>query len=205
MYNSKEIRWFSETLQPDIVNWFRKHHLRFDQHGNKRTDFYLPFQSKEIGIKLREKNIEVKQKLNRSAASKFGLNSSGYYEDWTKWSFTTDKNDMLSSLIEKEEYTWHKIIKDRIGIKLSTFELKSNDKILNDLYLFSLKEEIPYGCQIEYTKIVIDDNTWFTFGVEWFGEAFIKLSEETIQEILGNTILKPDDSYGYPEFLYLHG
>ena len=57
------------------------------------------------------------------------------------------------------------------------------------------------GCQIEYTKLEINDKVYYTFCMEQFGEAEFQLPEEFIGRSLGSTQLKVGDSMGYGEFL----
>jgi hypothetical protein len=195
MFNSKEIRWFSQDENEQISKWFRSKELFFAATVPRR-DFYLPLPNKEdIGIKLREGKIEVKYRINKPKLGKLTDDTEGFYENWEKWSFGVKEGNQLSKkIIQEKKYDWIEIYKERIGLKITKNE---NGKI----ELLNIKEFISYGCQVEYTRILVKDQEWFTFGLEWFGKKYIDLDPSLIEEILGNAILKKEESMGYGRFL----
>jgi len=60
---------------------------------------------------------------------------------------------------------------------------------------------LDFGCQVEYTKVRLGDSTWYTFGLEWFGNKFLELSQPFMKEILGSSKLTLKQSKGYAAFL----
>jgi len=197
MFKSKEIRWFSQAKNEQISQWFNTLGLFFAATIPRR-DFYLPLPDKEdMGIKLREGKIEVKLRENAPKLTKLTCDTEGYLENWVKWSLDVREDDRLSrAIIEEKEYDWIEVYKERIGVKLVTGE---NGKI----NLLNIKDRIPFGCQMEYTRILVKGQEWFTFGLEWFGEEYLKLEPSLISEVLGNNILKKERSMGYSGFLNL--
>lgn len=195
MYKSKEIRWFSNHEEKQITNWFDSKGMSFEK-VNSRTDFYLPLKRKnDIGIKLREGNIEVKHRIPKPELHNLSKHAVGYIEDWIKWSFAAADNDRLSNLIIHEKaHDWFEVYKERMGVKL-THDLNGNT------ILVKIGQRVDYACQIEYTRLMIGEIEYFTFGMEWFGEVHIQPDKSLISAILGNTQLPLNESKGYAQFL----
>jgi hypothetical protein len=193
MYRSREIRWFSNNLNEQICKWFQKYQLEFDTI-TPRLDFYLPLQNENIGIKLREGNIEIKHRLGPPHLIALQETCEGYLEDWIKWSFEGDASDpLLEEITGQEKYEWSKIYKERLGVKL----FKEDES----LRIVPIETYISRGCQVEYTRAHINGQTWFTFGLEWFGGAYGELGPSLISEMLKNIALSSQQSMGYPAFL----
>jgi hypothetical protein len=194
MASSKEIRWFTRTENKNITKWFAKHNMSFASI-KPRVDFYLDTEKRNMGIKLREGNLEIKEKIGKGKEEKLSSNIEGVYEDWDKWSFKLSEKDELSkSILNDSSSNWIEVSKERIGIKLTRNHHNVN-------ILMDIKEIVDYGCQIEYTKLVINDSEYFTFCFEWFGKKTIGLEQSLLKQITGNSSLDIQDSYGYPEFL----
>lgn len=195
MFKSREIRWFIKTVNPAITRWFSGNGQTFE-NTDSRTDFYLPLADKtDIGIKLREGNIEIKQRINQAEKGEISAIAKGNFENYIKWSFSTATEDELSrDILQKNKYTWLEVKKERMGFKLLETE-KGKTSMVN------IDEDIPYGCQIEYTRININNNTWYSFGLEWFGPEHIRVEPGIIEEILGNAFLKREQSMGYAELI----
>jgi len=198
MFKSKEIRWFSQTEEKQITQWFNDHGLDFAT-TDARTDFYLPLpEKKDMGVKLREGNIEAKCRTSIPKIGKLTDHAEGYFEEWVKWSFNVNKDDPLSeSIIKEKKYSWIEVYKERVGRKLTKDE-KGKTKWL------SIKDRIPFGCQVEYTRILIKGQQWFTFGLEWFGNEYLEFDLKIAIEILGVSSLKKEKSMGYAEFLNMN-
>lgn len=195
MFKSKEIRWFSQTENSSISKWFEENSYIFE-NTIPRKDFYLPLQEKEdIGIKLREGSIEIKHRTERSEKEKLLSRAEGYFEKYIKWSFTSAEEDSLyQEIVEEEKYDWVGVSKERLAFKLK----KDPDE---GIVRVKADEFIPSGCQIEYTRVKLKDEVWFTFGIEWFGDEELNFDLSLIDEILGETDLKAENSMGYAEFL----
>ena len=67
--------------------------------------------------------------------------------------------------------------------------------------ILDIKDMIPFGCQVEYTRIIIEGKEWFTFGLEWFGDTYLAPGAEMLYQLLGHSQLKAFDSEGYNSFL----
>ncbi|MBT8295445.1 MAG: hypothetical protein KJO51_03435 [Gramella sp.] len=195
MFKTREIRWFFQEVTESITQWFEENGYLFD-NTEIRTDYYLPLQEKkDLGIKLRENNIEIKQRLSRSEKVEFTVQATGYFEEYTKWSFSSAEGDTLvQEITEQDKYDWMPVKKERIGFKLTE---DNSGKILR----LRLDEFPEYGCQIEYTRIKVKDKIWYTFALEWFGKYHLKFDYSIINEILNENELKAYQSSGYAEFL----
>ena len=68
------------------------------------------------------------------------------------------------------------------------------------LDILDIKERIDRGCQVEFTRLLIDQNEWCTFGLEWFGDKTIEIGEELMNEVLNEKKLVTIDAIGYNAF-----
>ena len=195
MYKSKEIRWFFKEPNQMIEDWISKHDSTLAK-AEERTDFYLPLPDKDdLTVKLREGNIELKMRQGQPALHALTPTAIGKLEQWVKWSFDVNKQDSLvTDILGANTSKWIKVAKTRIGVKLV--------KDGNGIKTIRIKERAPYGVQVEYTKITVDDNKpSYTFCFEWFGDDELKIDEGTVQGIIGSTTFVEKDSMGYGEFL----
>ena len=195
MYSTKELRWFFKEDMPFIRQWFEQNHqMNFDK-TTAREDFYLPQPGKkENGTKLREGNIEVKTRKGSVERIQFDKKSGGVLEHWTKWSFEVDPSDQLATkIIDQQKFNWLKTTKTRMGFKI--VKTNKGSEVRN------IKAELKDGCQVEYTRLKIKKDVWYTFAVENFGNGDKKLFEPIIKDISSGVRLTFKDSMGYPEFL----
>lgn len=194
MYPTKELRWFFKEDVVFIRKWFEQNHKMTFSKTQSRDDYYLPQPGKkDNGIKLRERNIEVKT-LHGRQKTKIGKNAGGYLEDWKKWRFELKPSDELArQIIEKNKYNWLKTTKTRMGFKMV--------KNRRGVEIRDIKEELENGCQAEYTRLKIKNDTWYSFAVETFGSPKINLYGQILNEIALSLTLLLKDSMGYPEFL----
>lgn len=196
LYRSREIRWFFKKNNRSITQWFSSQGMEFSK-TKPRTDFYLPLPGKEdLSIKLREGNIEIKQRIKNLIPHPLTTRAIGSLEDWDKWSFDVEDEDGLSrSIIKDKGYNWTEVYKERIGVKVTT----KDDGTLD---IIDIKDIVTFGCQIEYTRLLINDKEeWFTFGLEWFGSQYQEISNKLLEKIIGASVLEQKDSMGYNAFL----
>jgi len=195
MYNSKEIRWFFREQDKIIAKWFSGKGLELSTTKSRR-DFYLPIPKKEdISVKLREGQVQIKQRHGNPGPHELTKNAKGLLEDWVRWGFDVEDDDALAnSIIKNKEHNWIEVYKERMGLKIT----KDSD---GSLSIHDIKDFLSFGCQVEYTRLVIDGTESFTFGLEWFGDEYLELDPSLIAEVLGDTVLKMEDSMGYPAFI----
>ena len=199
MLKTREIRWFFREENIAIFNWLSSKTGMTFLETNSRIDFYLPHkESDDLAIKLREGRIEIKKRSDQPQLVNLLTNVCGKSENWIKWSFIISETDELSkAIIEKNKYDWIKIRKWRMGVKYNIN--KDGDLILHDI-----KKIINFGCQIEYTKLRVEKETWYTFGIEWFGNKEIFIGDNELADIVGKSEFVMENSMGYNEFLKKH-
>ena len=196
LYQSKELRWFFKEENKYIRQWFDGLEKSLSE-SKKRSDYYLPLYGKpDVGIKLREGNIEIKERKTKSSLYQLTEGVSGYLEQWERWSFELkNKDELANKITRKDKFNWIEIQKERWAVKFTNGKNSGAPKILD------IKEELNYGCQLEYTEIKVNSEEWFTLSFEWFGDEFLELDPTMLQQILGGTRLDAKDSMGYSEFL----
>ncbi|MCP9200725.1 hypothetical protein MKO06_12460 [Gramella sp. GC03-9] len=194
MFTSNEIRWFSKEISQPVIQWFNEHSYHFDQ-TESRTDFYLPvFNERGIGIKLREGNAEVKHRTGKPELTELIPGVKGYMESYIKWSFSLSEEDSLShKIIHENQHDWMEIKKTRMG-----FVLTEKD---SEICRIELDEFTDFGCQVEYTRVETEQQTWYTFGLEWFGDRQVNLPPAFLKEILQDCNYPEERSMGYADFI----
>lgn len=195
MFKSREIRWFYPTELKSVEKWFMDNGYTFE-NADPRTDYYLPLKNQDdIGIKLREGNVEIKQRIARTKKENISELANGYFENYIKWSFSSaEKDPLFQEIIEGEKFNWLWVRKERIGYKLKE---NQNGSIIR----VKLDEFPEFGCQVEYTRIKIKEELWYSLCLEWFGEKEIEIDLSILDEMLGDQELKASNSMGYAEFL----
>jgi hypothetical protein len=194
MYKSKEIRWFGEEEQPHLIAWFGKQGLSFET-TTPRIDHYLILPFRQISIKLREGNIEVKTRIANPDFAKLESTASGVFELYEKWSFRLSESDFLSrEIIAHGTEQWLATEKRRMGLKVS-MDASGQQRII------PIGDQIPFGCQLEYTELKVKGRTTYTFALEWFGDRFIDLDPAILSALFGGHEFRLEDSMGYGEYL----
>lgn len=198
MYRSVEVRWFSTHRDESILSWFEKHGYDFDS-AEPRTDYYLISNLKnDLGVKLREGSIELKQRKSNPEAITFSATVTGFSEEWVKWSFNFREDDIESEKILKNASDqWMPVKKKRIQVKLGDGDV---NQVADSGNLMDA------GCLMEYTWLWLQKKIFYSFAVEAFGSGPEKLRSSLLQhpfllQILKNFTFSEKDSFGYPEFL----
>jgi len=199
---SAEIRWFIKGKIPtSVFDWFIGLNDNYVNQA-KRTDYYLLLKSDDsLGIKLREGKVEIKQ-LNQFIGNiSPGKNINGNAETWNKWSFELDqaKNILSKDLLNNK---WLAITKNRILVNYGITEEN----------IVSQKKPISYqnGCITELTSINLNNEDWWSFGLEAYGEENrqkdnLVLISHLILNDKGNIRFSLNESLSYPGFIKLFG
>lgn len=195
MYISREIRWFFEEENATISEWFKERGLFF--HTTRpRTDYYYALiNSVDVGFKLREGRIEYKHRISETEDQSLHKNAKGNFENWVKWSYNLNAGDSTQKDILKDLYTdaWIKVYKERVGVKVYNNE-EGNSLCVN------LSEHLDDGCQVEYTRILVNGRQWYTFGLEYFGNKVVEPDSSVLDALLEGTKLSRQDAMSYPKF-----
>ena len=167
MYPSCEIRWFFSVPPTGLIAWFAEPARLDSLYTPGRTDHYLLVANGEnIGVKLREGNVEAKHRVTTLGEWAFPLvGARGVAEHWIKWSFRLDEADSLShKIIEEGNDNWIAVVKERLGYVYHF----SEDGTIREA---PIGEWAPEGCQVELTQIQVKGRTCHTFGLEAFSES----------------------------------
>ncbi|QNF35534.1 hypothetical protein HUW51_23540 [Adhaeribacter swui] len=211
MVYSAEIRWFFNNLTEvnALEKWFNSRNLFFAGNWD-RADIYLWQPGLEkLGIKIREGKVEVKVLLADKGEWPLAAENSGLANDWVKYSFGLQESDeenkkllqqFSSATLKTENDLWVRVDKERL---LQKYAINLAEKHIQPIAPDAWPEE---GCGVELTKVKINEQTYYTFGLE----AFSKSHQESgnlrfvlnmlLPEIPGQN-LKAQQSYSYPSFL----
>lgn len=204
MLTTNELRWFYRgTLPAEIADW-----LAADSLGNylstpeSREDVYLCVSECEyLGIKLRQKRLEIKLRKAELGTMSFGNNLEGKAEKWVKWSCEdpTAESVIPPDLLQKAPWVSVQKVRQQRKYKINA------DRTLKSV---PMNRTVSEGCNLEITQLTIRDNDWWSLALEASGEEN-RLTENL--EITANWVfknngvleLRSQNSYAYPKWLSL--
>ena len=197
MQNSIETRWFLPGLMPSAVTEWFQHNMAITQPARVDTYLCTP-QSPNLGIKLREGRVEIKQRSSDLGVHTFHPDVIGVVESWQKWSFMINSTE---SVYESQSEFWIDVKKDRVIRRYSI--LPNGDIKAVPGWLLPLQRS-----SIEITNIILDNASWWSLGFEVVGNDINLLTvllETTALafESSGFPPLPVDQSYSYPHWLEL--
>jgi hypothetical protein len=211
MQPSMELRWFIQGgLTEDLNGWFDTSALvshaeeKFKPSIEERQDTYLSLVHRtELGIKLRKgERIEIKERLHDRGIQAFSAEVQGRVEQWVKWSFMLGAEDRNPPNISLPVDAWTDVQKKRKSRKFAVYpanyvvEVEPNGN----------PENVPEGCNLEVTELLVRNQVWHSLGFEAFGsigtvEGNLLL---VVKEVLLHSrfpAMKAGDSFGYPVWL----
>ena len=160
-FPSIEIRWFwAGEAPPSVRLWFLKG--REVSEPSARTDHYLLGVGPDLNIKLREGRIEVKQRQGPPHRFELSARRTGWQERWIKWSFALDRAPGYIAGVEEDPGAWLAVHKRRY-LRTFAWEEDGIQETGNETFL-------PVGCNAELTELVVENRTWYSIGLEAFGE-----------------------------------
>ena len=168
-----------------------------------RTDRYLvyPF-SEQVGVKFREERIEVKAKVRDLDLLEVGDHVSGKMELWEKWSAGAESVPLLFRDISGTADHWIDVTKTR-WIRVFNAE---GDKV-TESDPGRGQEHPGEGCYAEITGIEVGDRSFWTLGLEAFGNEelletnLMMTAAHLFESDQTNIHLTLSDSSAYPGFL----
>ncbi len=197
MLKSIELRWFFKGVIPKNVTKFCN--LSFKCKIEYRTDYYLELKNcNNLGIKLRDKRLEIKWRQNRYDIIKlFNQNISGNIESWVRWEWVdgTSYNDIIKFM---DIHTDSPLIK--VDKKRSQKKFIVKDSILEEIHC----DQCDFDCALEVTELKIKNQIWWSVGFDIFkGEDKtlfeVMIKDHSIQDLLLK--FEVENSYGYPEWI----
>jgi hypothetical protein len=190
-----ELRWFYRGYLPaEIANWF-------DPLGTNgidadaRTDFYLQSNSPEVGIEIRQGNLEVKhlqQQFDKIDIDRFRESN---VEQWSKWIC----QDRSAHAPATGKQGWIQVDKVR---QQRFYRVEFSDP----LKLVPISTPRKNAVAIELTTLQLCGRAWWTLACEYLGDN-IRIDRQflpIVQTLLvgyPGTIATPSSSGGYPQWL----
>ncbi len=199
MFSTAEVRWFYQGGIPgDVQSWF-DHVAEEPILQPARLDTYLEQPNNSgLGIKLRQGRIEIKQRVREFGKVDFEHKVSGVVESWRKWSFLIAQEQMghLPPAILGD--SWMQIRKER---SLFSFEI-----IDREVKPTSLPDYSSGGCNVELTLINVERETWWSLGLEAFGDEKtnynrLEIAAHHVFSKSPRPGLAAQSSFGYPQWL----
>ena len=183
-----EVRWFFPGEIPDEVHdWFNA--LGRPEIQPARTDRYLSPTGHGLGVKLREDRLEVKFRWGRGSSQIFAPGVAGMVENWVKSGFR----------FPGKFSGWIPVQKER---QILFYQVTSEGEVLP-----STPGVIPrQGGGVELTRVWLDEDPWWTVGIEVYGPAGKRknvLTSIARQVFSGSPPqLQLDGSYSYARLLH---
>ena len=202
MFPTVEVRWFFKDAIYDNLN---SKMLADSQNLEKqplRVDYYYDNTSSgSMGIKIREKRIEIKNRKHDYGITRISDHFEGKVEQWYKWGFDISVINEDYQNIAKSNSSWIEVKKER---KLCKYMISDDKKVK----VLSLSEYSTNACNFEITDIVIEGKKCHSIGFESYGDEG-SLYENLIlvvrEVLLDKRLLsfKADNSFGYPQWIDL--
>ena len=197
MQKSIETRWFIPgNVPPGVILWFQDE-MAVAQPS--RIDTYLhTAKVHDLGIKLREGRIELKQRLIVLGQHTFTPAVTGIVESWGKWSFPLDSsNPAVDTLSE----CWIRVAKHRI---IRRYQVTGDGSIRAiPGWLFPLQRST-----IEIANIIINGSAWWSLNLEVVGTDIdlfnaLQVTADLLFMKSGGPTLSGAQSFSYPQWLDL--
>lgn len=202
MYPTVEVRWFYKGQIPNSV---MESYLRFEgklEVQPPRFDIYLLLKkSDDLGIKLREGMLEIKQRTQRYGVHHFNPHAAGFIEAWRKWSFELAQFPHNLAGIAKRSEGWANVYKQRW---LRCYQVTQE----NEVTYLPTGEKAENGCEWELSSVQVEgfESSWWSMAFEAYGD------EHTLNDTLLRSATKItlelvgwdyhfEDSLSYPAWL----
>jgi hypothetical protein len=196
-FKTIEVRWFYSGVIPvDLLTWFAA--LGEPLVVDNRTDVYLQSSSPDVGVKLRQGNLEVKYRQAILGTIEIDGFGSSHVEEWLKW-ICIDDSSGLNPSQSADRSGWIQVAKSR---SQRLYQVEFTDKI----QLRSIAKPQAGAAAIEITQLQVEQQIWWTIACEYLGN---KLDLDRQFLPLVNSLLSacpvPDSgrsiSGGYPQWL----
>jgi hypothetical protein len=188
-----EVRWFySGSLPDEVINWF-------DALGENRakpdarSDFYLQSNAPDLGVKLRQGNLEVKYRQQQLGNIEIEQFPESQVEQWSKWIC----QEVPSSGAEKQG--WIQVDKIR-------YQRFYQVEFLDRIQLISIDTPRQNTAAIEITDLQLPGQFWWTIACEYLGNN-ISIDRQLLP-LVRSLLLKyplsmstPSISCSYPQWL----
>ena len=143
--------------------------------------------------------MEVKYRLGQPEAAGLGPNTAGFYEHWVKRGFSladTGGGVPGGGMVGDRPVgmpDWIPVEKERFGLLIRREQ--------GQWASHRIGTPVSGGTQIEYTRLRIGEQRFFTLGLEWPEDTGLQLP--VLELLLDGGGLQAGDSMGYPQFFCL--
>lgn len=202
MLITNELRWFYPGSIPDDIElWFKQNCLLDSlQPPEEREDVYLYSACEFLGIKLRQKRLEVKWRTSELSIVGFSECAEGKVEKWGKWLCeSTQEIFQIKTVVNTP--SWVSVKKTRYSQLYRVVADFPPQRVESN-------EGIDNGCSVELTRLVIRNNAWWSLAFEASGEEprLMDNLQKTASWVFNSyrgAKLQSADSYAYPGWLAL--
>jgi hypothetical protein len=190
-----EARWFQRgTIPAAVLAWFQQERAEPRPEPSRVDHYLMQTGGGSVGIKLREGRLEIKERAAQHGETQFSARAAGFVEAWDKWSFP-----LVSTLDDPQlAGSWIAVRKTR-----QVYTLQISEGAASPLVEFRF---LAAGCNLELAQVEVRGETWWSLGLEAFGEASGNLARFII--VANYAFARGDSpqletkfSYGYPAWL----
>ncbi len=196
-FKTIEVRWFYPGVIPvDLLTWWNT--LGEPVVTDNRTDVYLQSSSPDVGVKLRQGNLEVKYRQARLGTIEINGFGSSHVEEWLKWICIDDSSSLTPAQIA-DRSGWINVAKSR---SQRLYQVEFGDKI----QLRSIAKPQAGAAAIEITQLQVEQQIWWTIACEYLGDK-LDLDRQflpLVNALLSACPIADSDrsiSGGYPQWL----
>ena len=197
-FQTIEVRWFYPGVLPDeIGNWFNQLGKQLEKIDT-RSDFYLQSNSSDVGIKLRQGNLEVKYRQQDLGTIAINGLANSQVEQWSKWICVDDSAGLTPAKIAGKP-GWLQVdkIRDRRLYRVDFAET---------VKLTQIATPTADIAAIEITQLQLQGQIWWTTACEYFGnnisiDQFSSLVRSLRSGFPASIPTTSSISCGYPQWL----
>jgi hypothetical protein len=200
MFSTIELRWFYPgELPSEIHQWFTELDP-LPKDPDRRADIYLQPVTTDVGVKLRQGNLELKYRQSDLGSLQIGDYPIGKVELWSKWLCTDSTPDRLTPARIADRDGWLKVEKVRYQ---RLYRVAFDDR---GCHLTPIPTPEDGAAAIEVTQLKLVERVSWTIACEYLGDN-LPLDREfkLLVAALLNTCPLPSVgtpiSCGYPEWL----
>jgi hypothetical protein len=200
MYRTAEVRWFHwGTVPRAVLDWLEQATSLAETQPPRQDHYLLLPGNTSLGIKLREGQIEVKQRLRQHGTARFGEDVAGVVEWWRKWSFPISAAGSGPGAWLTPATSWLPVDKER---RLWRYRLAA-DGTLCQVSLDGMPES---GCEFELSEVRARGGIWWSVCFEAFGQE--TNLEDSLYAVAARLLapgwpvaMEEGRSAGYPEWI----
>lgn len=191
-----EARWFGPgSAPPELLAWLEAFEGPAEQQPVRRDHYLRYIEGDALNIKVRQGGLEVKQRQHAYGTVHLTSSIVGLVEGWFKWRFPLQDSESPAPTRDIDGPGWLAVDKTR---QLRSYQINAGQvvQVFNDT---------PEGCEVEFTKLQVKGDIWWTVAFEAFGHGprdfdhLLAVAKHVFNKAAPP--LTAPDSYGYPHWL----